>query len=232
MATQTPITPGVSSFPVPVGAHVRMTGGAPATLTDADIASALSSVGLSSPRIYSQGAPLPADWPTEGRPPLFSGQRAFRAEGIWSKANALPATIRLPSGTVLVFQAWTVTGASLASATDTPSSTGNDADIRRAMIAGSAVLAGGIFLAGLALILRDKNKVAAPMLRRNPVAYHSTTHYRGVPIHVNSIDGFKYCADYSAIERYTVFGEGGMVCERTPEKALVAARRKIEHLLG
>lgn len=226
-----PVSPNVDRFPTRAGATYRLVGVASNAVADMEIATLLGQLGLRSGSVWGASAPaqaIPADWPTEGRPSVLVGEHLFRAQGTWQSTNALPTTLRLSDGTrAVIFQVWEVPSGLQTIALDNGQAlTGNAVGSpNKTLLAGSLVLAAGLFLGGLALVWNRKQAPGA--LRKNPVRFEGTVHHRGVPLHVHQRDN-GFCVDYSAVERYTPFGTGGTICASSRARAITAAQRVID----
>lgn len=98
--SNTPVSPGASSYPVGAGTYVRVFGVARYNPSQADVDTALAHLGLSEIK-----PPLPPDWPDEPGLNLSPDERLLRAGGTLSQQ--MPTRVDAGSnGSLIFFAVW------------------------------------------------------------------------------------------------------------------------------
>jgi hypothetical protein len=156
--TDTLLTPGLTTYATTYAQDYRISGIVNGTASAQDVQNALTLAGFSS-LVYSEppAAPPSANWPAENLPALSSGERYFRAEGIWMNQQPLATAITLTSGTSIIFtEVWShlpdLTPITLTSANEVPSPALPQSESGGWwLLGGLTALAGAAAIAALAL---------------------------------------------------------------------------------
>lgn len=219
------VNPGFTTYPTVPGHQYRLSGILRGQGSTSVILAALVSVGFTGVSVWPPTASLPMDWPSESTPAPADGEMVFRAEGTWTKSDPMPTSVQVAGGgTLTFFQVWDHssdfrTVAIISKSLPTQAST----NVGLKTVGAVAAL-GVAGLLAYAAIRRGRQPQFG--VRENPIQYDSTTSYKGIPIHVHLTDD-RYCADFSALERF-VSGQGGNVCAPTRTDAISEARYKID----